>query len=44
MFCLNAITRMPVIFILNSNRKVEAQVLRAIKAENNEPLIFLPGK
>ena len=44
LLCLNAASRMPVISILNSNKQVEAQVVRALEAENNVQLIFVTGK
>ena len=44
LLCLNAISPMPVISILNSNKEVEAQVVRDFQAENNVALMVLPGK
>ena len=35
---------MPVISILNSNKEVEAQVVRDFQAENNVALMVLPAK
>ena len=35
---------MPVISILNSKKQNEAQVVRALQAENNVPMVFVPGK
>ena len=41
---LNAISRMPVTLRLNSNKQVEAQVVRSFQAENKVPVMFVPGK
>ena len=41
---MKAVSRMPVISILHSNKQVEARIVGALKTENNVGLILEPGK
>ena len=44
LLCVKAVSRMPVISILHSNKQVEALIVGALKTENNVGLILEPGK